>query len=53
MGEKRLKQLLTVIPDIHTRKDLSVNIIRDYGKLPQELAEKVFAYITDEKNKKS
>ena len=40
MGEKRLKQLLTAIPDIHTRKELSVNIIRDYGKLPQELAER-------------
>ncbi len=45
MGEKRLKQLLTAIPDIHTRKDLSVNIIKDYGRLPQELAERVYDYI--------
>ena len=51
MGEKRLKQLLTAIPDIHTRKELSVNIIRDYGKLPQELAERVHEYILNEKNK--
>ena len=52
MGEKRLKQLLTAIPDIHTRKELSVNIIRDYGKLPQELAERVYEYILNEKNNK-
>lgn len=52
MGEKRLKQLLTAIPDIHTRKDLSVNIIRDYGKLPQELAERVYEYILNEKTNK-
>lgn len=52
MGEKRLKQLLTAIPDIHTRKELSVNIIKDYGKLPQELAEKVYEFIINERKEK-
>lgn len=50
MGEKRLKQLLTAIPDIHTRKDLTVNIIKDYGKIPEELAEKVFKFLEEEKS---
>ena len=50
MGEKRLKQLLTAIPDIHTRKDLTVNIIKDYGKIPEELAEKVLKFLEEEKS---
>lgn len=50
MGEKRLKQLLTAIPDIHTRKDLTVNIIKDYGKIPKELAEKVLKFLEEEKS---
>lgn len=50
MGEKRLKQLLTAIPDIHTRKDLTVNIIKDYGKIPEELAEKVLKFLEKEKS---
>ena len=48
MGEKRLKQLLTAIPDIHTRSDLTVNIIKDYGKLPEDLAVKVLQFIQKE-----
>ena len=50
MGEKRLKQLLTAIPDIHTRSDLTVNIIKDYGKIPEELAEKVLKFLEEEKS---
>ena len=50
MGEKRLKQLLIAIPDIHTRKDLTVNIIKDYGKIPEELAEKVLKFLEEEKS---
>ena len=50
MGEKRLKQLLTAIPDIHTRKDLTVNIIKEYGKIPEELAEKVLKFLEEEKS---
>ena len=50
MGEKRLKQLLTAIPDIYTRKDLTVNIIKDYGKIPEELAEKVLKFLEEEKS---
>lgn len=50
MGEKRLKQLLTAIPDIHTRKDLTVNIIKDYAKIPEELAEKVLRFLEEEKS---
>lgn len=50
MGEKRLKQLLTAIPDIHTRSDLTVNIIKDYGKIPEELAEKVLKFLEKEKS---
>ena len=51
MGEKRLKQLLTAIPDIHTRSDLTVNIIKDYGKIPEDLAEKVLQFIQKEQSK--
>lgn len=51
MGEKRLKQLLTAIPDIHTRQDLTVNIIKDYGKIPEELAERVLKFLEEEKSK--
>ena len=50
MGEKRLKQLLIAIPDIHNRKDLTVNIIKDYGKIPEELAEKVLKFLEEEKS---
>lgn len=49
MGQKRLKQLLTAIPDIHTRQNLSVDMIKDEAKLPQDLAEKVFNYIKTDK----
>ncbi len=48
MGEKRLKQLLTAIPDIHSRKDLSVDIIKEQGRLSKELAEKVYQFIIQE-----
>ncbi len=50
MGEKRLKQLLTAIPDIHTRKDLNADMIKDYSKLPQDLSEKVYNFIMYEQN---
>lgn len=45
MGAKRLKSLITAIPDIHTRKDISADYIRDAGKIPQDLAEKVAEYL--------
>ncbi len=49
MGEKRLKQLIMAIPDIHTRQDLTINMIKDYGRLSEDLAERVFNFIQNEK----
>lgn len=45
MGEKRLKKLLTAIPDIWARKDISPEFIRDEAKLPLDLAEKVTEFL--------
>lgn len=45
MGEKRLKQLLTAIPNIHSRKNLTAEDIKNEAKLPQELSEKVVEFL--------
>lgn len=45
MGEKRLKQLLTAIPDIHSRKNITADDIKNEAKLPLDLAEKVVEFL--------
>ncbi len=46
LGKKRLKDLLTAIPDIHNRKDIEAIEIREKAKLPIELCEKIVNFIT-------
>lgn len=45
MGSKRLKQLLTAIPDIHTREGLTVDIIAKESGIPEDLAKKVINFL--------
>lgn len=49
MGEKRLKQLLTAVPDIHTHENLTAEYIKEKAKLPLDLAEKICDYINQNK----
>lgn len=51
MGEKRLKQLIMAIPDIHTNSNITVDILKETGKLPEDVAVKVYDFIQKEKNK--
>ncbi len=49
MGSKRLKRLLTAFPDIHTRKGLTAEEIKEKASLPLELAERVIKFLEGEK----
>ncbi|MBQ3032830.1 MAG: hypothetical protein IJD28_00495, partial [Deferribacterales bacterium] len=49
MGTKRLKKLLTAFPDIHSRKDLTPQLIKTEAKLPMELAEKIIKFLENDK----
>ncbi len=48
LGKKRLKDLLQAFPDIHNRKDITVEELRQQAKLPEKLAMKVKEYIENE-----
>jgi excinuclease ABC subunit C len=45
MGTKRAKVLLTAIPDLYTREDLSPEMIHIEAKLPLDLAERVVEFV--------
>ena len=45
MGKKRLKQLLTAIPDIHKRENLSVDLIVKESGISENLAKKIVDFL--------
>ncbi len=45
MGTKRAKQLLTAMPDLYSREDITADDISKEGKIPKDIAEKIAAYL--------
>ncbi len=47
LGEKRLKDLLQAFPDIHNRKDITVEELKEVAKLPENVAINICNYLRE------